>query len=308
MAEIRATLVKDLREKTGAGMMDCKKALVENGGDIDRSIDWLRTQGLAAAAKRSSRVASEGLVGVSTLGRKGSLVEINTETDFVARNVKFQEFVETVTNISLKGNGSIEELNSATYIGTDKTVSETLTNMVATVGEHMDLRRTTVLEVDNGVVCSYMHNSLRAGLGKIGVLVGLESNGNRKQLESFGKKLAMHIAASNPQVLSQRDVDTVDLEREKSILTEQARESGKPEEIIKKMVDGRLHKYFEEVCLLEQTYVIDTDSKVSKAVEAATKEIDAPIEISGFARFALGDGVLKKEEDFAEEVAAVASS
>ena len=307
MAEITAALVKELREKTGAGMMHCKKALNENDGNLEAAVDWLRTQGLAAAAKKSGRAASEGLVGIATDGNKGAVVEVNAETDFVARNDDFQGFVENVTTIALGGDGSIDSLKNAAYTGGQGTVSETLTNMIATIGENMDLRRSAALEVRNGVVCSYMHNALKPGLGKIGVLVALESEGDTAQLEALGKQLAMHVAAANPQALSRDDVNAGDLEREKTILAEQARDSGKPEEIIEKMVEGRLRKYFEEICLMEQTYVIDGESKVGKAIEAAAKDIGSPVEVKGFVRFALGEGVDKKEEDFAAEVAAAAA-
>lgn len=306
MAEITAALVKELREKTGVGMMDCKKALNENGGDLEASVDWLRTQGLAAAAKKAGRAASEGLVGVTSSGTKGALVEVNAETDFVARNDEFQGFVETVTQIAVDLDGNVEALKSTAYPGSDGSVGETLTNMIATIGENMDLRRNSALEVSEGVVSTYMHNALKPGLGKIGVLVALESTGDQGQLDALGKQLAMHVAAANPQALSRDDVDQAELERERNILSEQARESGKPEEIIEKMVEGRLRKYFEDICLMDQTYVIDGESKVSKAVEDAAKEIGAPVAIKGFVRFALGEGVEKKVEDFAAEVAAAA--
>ena len=307
MAEITAALVKELRDKTGAGMMDCKKALNENDGDLEASVDWLRTQGLAAAAKKSGRTASEGLVGIAIDGGKGAIVEINAETDFVARNEEFQDFVENVTSLALGGDGSLDGLKDSAYEGGAESVAETLTNMIATIGENMDLRRSASLKVANGVVSSYMHNALKPGLGKIGVLVALESNGDAGQLEALGKQLAMHVAAANPHVISRGDVDAGDLEREKTILAEQARETGKPDDIIEKMVEGRLRKYYEEVCLLEQTYVIDGETKVGKAIEAAGKEIGAPVELRGFVRFALGEGVEKKEEDFAAEVAAAAA-
>ena len=234
MIKIKASLVKALREKTGAGMMDCKKALEENGGNMLASVDWLRAQGLSAAAKKSARVTSEGLVGLAINTTKGALVEVNTETDFVARNEDFQEFVKALTNISLEGKGSVDDLNSALYIDSKNTVGETITNMIATIGENMHLRRVSVLESENGVVSSYMHNALQPGLGKIGVLLALDSPGDRKQLEILGKQLAMHIAATNPQALSRETVNSSELEREKNILTEQARESGKPDEIVTK--------------------------------------------------------------------------
>ena len=306
MVKVKASLVKALREKTGVGMMDCKKALEENGGNMSASVDWLRTQGLSAAAKKSARVTSEGLIGVAMNTNKGALVEVNTETDFVARNEDFQEFVKALTSISLEGKGSVDDLNSALYINSKNTVGETITNMIATIGENMHLRRVSVLESKNGVVSSYMHNALQPGLGKIGVLLALDSLGDRKQLETLGKQLAMHIAATNPQALSRENIDSSDLEREKNVLTEQARESGKPDKIIEKMVEGRLRKYYEEVCLLEQTFVIDGETRISKVINEASVKIGAPIMISGFVRFGLGEGIEKKEEDFAEEVAAAA--
>ena len=306
MIKIKASLVKALREKTGVGMMDCKKALEENGGDMSASVDWLRAQGISAAAKKSARITSEGLVGLAIDTNKGALVEVNTETDFVARNEDFQIFVKALSNISLEGKSSVDDLNSAFYLNSKNTVGETITNMIATIGENMHLRRVTVLEVENGVVSSYMHNALQPGLGKIGVLLTLDSIGDRKQLETLGKQLAMHIAATNPQALSRETIDSSELEREKNVLTEQARESGKPDEIIEKMVEGRLRKYYEEVCLLEQTFVIDGETRISKVISEASVTIGAPIMISGFVRFALGEGIEKKEEDFAEEVAAAA--
>ena len=306
MADISASLVKDLREKTGAGMMDCKKALAATNGDLEGAVDWLRKQGLAAAAKKAGRAAAEGLVGVASKGTRGALVEVNAETDFVARNEKFQEFVEKTTQLALQGSGDVEELKNAAY-GEGK-VGDVLTTLVSTIGENMNLRRAAVLSVSKGVVASYMHNALKPGLGKIGVLVALESAGDAAKLEAFGKQLAMHIAAANPQALSREDVTAADLEREKSILVEQARASGRPENIIEKMVEGRLRKYYEEVCLLEQTYVIDGETKVTDAITKASKEAGADIKVTGFRRFALGEGVERKQEDFAAEVAAVAGT
>ena len=305
MAEITAALVKSLREKTGAGMMDCKKALTENGGHMEASVDWLRSQGLAAAAKKADRAASEGLVGIASNGTKGAIVELNVETDFVARNESFQDFVESLVQIALAGDGDVEALKAADHPAGEN-VTEQLTQLISTIGENMDLRRSAVLEVENGVVSTYVHNAMKPGLGKIGVLVALESTADAAAVGALGKQIAMHVAASSPLALTRDDVDADDLERERNILIEQARDSGKPEEIIEKMVEGRLRKYYEEICLLEQTYVIDTDNNVEKAVEAAAKEIGAPVSIKGFVRFALGEGVEKEEEDFAAEVAAVA--
>jgi len=304
MVEITAALVKSLREKTGAGMMDCKKALTENGGHMEASVDWLRSQGLAAAAKKAGRAASEGLVGIASNGTKGAVVELNVETDFVARNESFQDFVESLVQIALAGDGDVEALKAADHPAGEN-VTEQLTQLISTIGENMDLRRSAVLEVENGVVSTYVHNAMKPGLGKIGVLVALESTADAIAVGALGKQIAMHVAASSPLALTRDDVDADDLERERNILIEQARDSGKPEEIIEKMVEGRLRKYYEEICLLEQTYVINTDNNVEKAVEAAAKEIGAPVSIKGFVRFALGEGV-EKEEDFATEVAAIA--
>jgi elongation factor Ts len=302
MADISAALVKDLREKTGAGMMDCKKALAATQGDIEAAVDWLRKQGLAAAAKKAGRAASEGLVGVATKGNRGAMVEVNAETDFVARNEKFQEFVEKTTQIALQGNGDVEALKNAAY-GAAK-VGETLTTLISTIGENMNLRRAAALSVGSGTVSAYVHNAIKPGLGKIGVLVALESKGDTQKLDAFGRQLAMHIAAANPQALSREDVSAADLDRERAILVEQARASGRPDNIIEKMVEGRLRKYYEEVCLLEQIYVIDGESKVADAVTLAAKDVGGEIKVAAFTRFALGEGVEKRSGDFAAEVAA----
>lgn len=304
MAEITAALVKELREVTGAGMMDCKRALNENDGDIQVSVDWLRSQGLAAAAKKSGRVASEGLVGVIASGTKGAIIELNAETDFVARNASFQNVAEAIVKIALDSNGNIEALKMAEYPG-GGTIAEQLTQQISTIGENMDLRRSAIIEVENGIVSSYMHNAMKPGLGKIGVLVALESTGDTAALDALGKQVAMHVAAANPLALTRDDVGQAELDREKAILVEQARESGKPEEIIEKMVEGRLRKYYEEICLLEQAFVIDPDNTVGKAVDAAAAAVGAPINVKGFVRFELGDGVDKEDVDFAAEVAAV---
>ena len=304
MTQITASVVKELREKTGAGMMDCKAALTETGGEMEAAVDWLRKNGLAAAAKKAGRVAAEGLVGVSVEGHVGAVVEVNAETDFVARNETFQEFVCGVAKATLDHGSDIEALGAATYPDGDQTVGEHLTNLVATIGENMAIRRGASLRVDSGVVVSYVHNAVAPGLGKIGVLVALRSDAEGPALEGLGKQLAMHVAAAAPQAVSREDVDVADLDRERSVLADQARESGKPEEIIEKMVEGRLRKYYEEICLLEQTYVIDGETKVSKVLEAAAKDIGGPVELAGFVRFVLGEGVEKKDEDFAAEVAA----
>jgi elongation factor Ts len=304
MAEITAGLVKELREKTGAGMMDCKRALGETAGDIETAIDWLRKKGLAAAAKKAGRVAAEGLVGVATGSVAGAAVEVNSETDFVARNEAFQDFVRSLAGLALAKGDDLEALKAAAYPGESRTVAEQLTHLVATIGENMNLRRAKRLQVGNGAVVSYVHNALSAGLGKIGVLVALESTGDSARLAALGKQLAMHIAAANPQFLDIASVDAASLDRERDVLREQARASGKPDAIIDKMVDGRIRKYYEEVVLLEQIFVIDGESRIAKVVEAVAKEIGAPIAIASFVRFALGEGIEKEHADFAAEVAA----
>jgi elongation factor Ts len=304
MAEITAALVKELREKTGAGMMDCKRALAESGGNLEDAVDWLRKKGLSAAAKKAGRVAAEGLVAVAAEGGRGAIVEVNAETDFVARNEGFQSFASTIGALALQAGGDLEKLKTAFYPGSGRSVADELTHMVATIGENMALRRAAGLSVAKGAVASYVHNALAPGLGKIGVLVALESTGPADKLIALGRQLAMHVAAANPQALEIGDVDPAALDRERAVLAEQARSSGKPEEIIAKMVEGRLRKYYEDVVLLEQTYVIDGESKVRKAVERAAKEIGAPVRIAGFVRFALGEGIERNKSDFAAEVAA----
>ena len=301
---ITAGMVKELRDKTGAGMMDCKKALSESDGDLEQAVDWLRKKGLAAAAKKAGRTAAEGLVGVATRGQQGAVVEINAETDFVARNDQFQAFVKSVTDLALDAGGDLAALQAAAYPGSGRNVADELTQQIATIGENMNLRRVQGFAVDKGVVASYVHGQVAPGLGKIGVVVALESEGNPESLAAFGRQVAMHIAAANPQAVDIADVDATALERERSVLAEQARASGKPEEIIAKMVEGRLRKYYEEVVLLEQTFVIDGETKVRKAVEQAGKEAGGDIRITGFARFQLGEGIEKEEADFAAEVAA----
>ena len=308
MAQITAALVKELREKTGAGMMDCKKALGENHGDVEASIDWLRTKGLATAAKKAGRVASEGLVGIAIDGTKGAVVEINAETDFVARNETFQDFVTTASNIALTTGNDVDALKAAPFPGEERNVQEQLTHMIATIGENMSIRRVQTLSVDKGVVSSYIHTALAPGIGKIGVLVALETEADAAKADAFGKQLAMHVAAAKPQSISRDDMDQEVVDRERAIFAEQARDSGKPAEIVEKMVEGRIRKFYEEACLVDQTFVIDGDSKVSTAIEAAGKEAGGPITLKGFSLFVLGDGIEKEEEDFAAEVAAVAGN
>jgi elongation factor Ts len=297
MAEITAALVKELREVSGAGMMDCKKALTENAGNLDEAVDWLRKKGLAAAAKKAGRIAAEGLVAVVSGDKKGVLLEVNSETDFVARNDKFQGFVSAVAQQALNA-GDIEALKNA-KLPDGETVAEKLTHLVATIGENMNLRRMASVSVQDGVVATYMHNATVPNMGKIGVLVGLESTGDKAKLAALGKQIAMHVAAANPSSLDIKSVSQAELDRERSILSEQARASGKPEEIIAKMVEGRLRKYYEDVVLLEQLYVIDGESRVKQVVEKAAKEIGAPITVTGFARMALGEGIAKEQADAA---------
>ena len=301
MAEITAALVKDLREKTGAGMMDCKRALTETGGDMEAAVDWLRKKGLAAAAKKSGRVAAEGLVGVASAPGRAAMVEVNAETDFVARNDTFQAFVEAVAKIALQVGEDLDAIKAAPFPGSGRTVADELTQLVATIGENMNIRRARVLSVGSGVVATYVHNTLRPGLGKIGVLVAVEGTGEMAALETLGRQVGMHIAASTPEALDIDSVDPAALEREKSVLIEQARQSGRPDNIIEKMVEGRIRKFYEEVVLLEQVWVHDGESRV-KAVLAK-----AGVKLVGFARFKLGEGIDKPEgPDFAAEVAATA--
>ncbi|MDR3533107.1 MAG: translation elongation factor Ts [Rhodopila sp.] len=300
MAAITAALVKDLREKTGAGMMDCKKALTETDGDLETAIDWLRKKGLAAAAKKSGRVAAEGLVAVASAPLKAAVVEVNAETDFVARNETFQAFVEACAKIALDVGEDLEAIKAAPFPGTGRTVAEELTHLVATIGENMNLRRARVLTVSQGVVATYVHSALKPGLGKIGVLAAVEGPGEIATLETLGRQVGMHVAATRPEALDIDAVDPAALERERAVLSEQARASGKPENIIEKMVDGRVRKYYEEVVLLEQVWVHDGESRVRAVVKKAG------VTLTGFVRFQLGEGIEKPKEDFAAEVAATA--
>jgi elongation factor Ts len=293
MAEITAGLVKELREKTGAGMMDCKRALGETAGDLEQAIDWLRKKGLAAAAKKAGRIAAEGLVGVATERIAGALVEVNSETDFVARNETFQGFVRTVTGLVLTHGDDVEALKQVAFPGTARTVGEELTHLIATVGENMTIRRAKRLKTREGAIVSYVHNSLAPGLGKIGVLVSLDSSADPAKFNTLGRHLAMHVAAANPHYLDIASVDQAAVERERAILRDQARQSGKADPIVEKMVEGRLRKFYEETVLLEQIYVHDSESRVGKVVEAAAKAAGAPIRVAGFARFALGEGIDK---------------
>jgi elongation factor Ts len=304
MAEVTAALVKELRDRTGAGMMDCKRALGDSGGDIESAVDWLRKKGLAAAAKKAGRVASDGLVGIATRGAAGAVVEVNSETDFVARNELFQAFVRAVAALAVGGNGDVEALKNEPYPGTGRTVAEELTELVGRIGENLVLRRAERLAVGKGLVASYVHNSLAPGLGKIGVLVALESEAGGEAVETLGRQLAMHVAAANPQYLDTSAVPGSALDRERAVLREQAQGSGKTEAIVERMVEGRLRKFYEEVVLLEQVFVVDGESRVGKVVEAAAKAAGKPIRVAGFVRFALGEGVERPPSDFAAEVGA----
>ncbi|UTW54055.1 translation elongation factor Ts [Kordiimonas sp. SCSIO 12610] len=308
MAQITAALVKDLREKSGAGMMDCKKALAESDGNVEAAMDWLRTKGLSAAAKKSGRVAAEGLVGFKVEGTKGAVIEVNSETDFVARNEQFQGFVGGLTDVVMTTGTDVEAIKAASFPGSDKTVADTLTDNIATIGENMNIRRAEIIEVENGIVASYLHGAAADNMGKIAVLVGLTSEAGEDVLAPLGKQLAMHIAAANPASLNIEALDPALVEREKQVQIDKARESGKPENIIEKMIVGRMRKYYEEVVLLEQVFVIDGETKIAKVIEKAAKDAGTAIELTGFVRMEMGDGLEKKEEDFAAEVAAVAGA
>lgn len=307
MAQITAALVKELREKSGAGMMDCKKALAETDGDIENAMDWLRTKGLAAAAKKASRTAADGLVAVAVSGTKGALVEVNAETDFVARNEAFQKFVKTVAAVAMDNDADVEASKAAAYPDTGRTVDEQLVHNIATIGEHMDFRRAAMLSVEDGVIASYMHSAIIDNLGKIGVLVALESTADKDTLMALGKQIAMHVAATNPASLTTDDLDPALVERERTVQIEKARESGKPDEIIMKMIEGRMRKYYEEVVLMDQAFVMDPDTRVSKVIENAAKAAGTSIVLKAFVRFELGDGIEVAEDDFAAEVASMVS-
>jgi elongation factor Ts len=305
MANVTTGMVKELRERTGAGMMDCKKALAENGGELEAAVDWLRAKGLAAAAKKAGRTAAEGLVGVAVDGTRGAVVEVNSETDFVAKNEQFQDFVCNVSSLALGTNGDIEALKGAAY-PTGGTVEEKLTDNIATIGENQSLRRTAVLEVPQGVVVSYVHNAVAPGMGKIGVLVALESAAPAEALMALGKQVAMHIAAANPLALDTDGLDASLLERERAIAIEKANESGKPANIVEKMVEGTMAKFRKEHSLLSQLFVMDNKTPVADVVAQAAKEAGSPITLKAFERFQLGEGIEKAESDFAAEVAAAA--
>ena len=307
MAEITAAKIKELREATSAGMMDCKKALTEAAGDMDAAIDWLRTKGLSAAAKKSGRVAAEGLVAVATSedATKGSIIELNSETDFVARNEQFQGIAALVADHAITCEGDLDTVLAHQCSVANKPVKDAITEAIGTIGENMNLRRTTYLEESEGVVVPYIHTAVKPGLGKIGVLVTLKSTGDKEKLTQFGKQVAMHVAATSPEALTREEVSADLIEREREVLKEQAIASGKPVEIAEKMVEGRIRKFYSEIVLPEQVFVIDGKATVTEAMKEAEKEVGAPIELTGFRRFTLDEGIEKKEEDFAEEVAKV---
>jgi len=308
MTTITASMVKDLREQTGVGMMDCKKALNENGGDVAAAIDWLRAKGLSKAAKKSDRIAAEGLIGVTASGPQGAVVEVNAETDFVARNEQFQAMVRAIASLAPEASGDAAQLLAMAYPGKSDTVEAVITESIATVGENMTLRRTAVVDVSEGVVAGYVHNKVSDGLGKIGVLVGLESAGDPEKLLGFGRQLAMHIAAVAPLAVNADELDQDIIAKERAIYVEQAQASGKPPEIIAKMVEGRLRKeYFQQVVLLQQTFVVDGKATVEQALKAFEKELGAAVKVTQFVRYGLGEGIEKKADDFAAEVAAAAS-
>ncbi|MDR1982871.1 MAG: translation elongation factor Ts [Holosporaceae bacterium] len=304
MADVKATDVKALRDRIGAGMMDCKKALVECNGNIEEAVDWLRKKGLVAATKKSGRIAAEGLIGVYVDANKGAIVEVNAETDFVARNELFQKYVSNVVKIAHKNNSDLESLKALGYPDTQHTISEELTNLIAIIGENMGLRRVAHLSVATGVIASYIHNKISDNLGKIGILVALESSGNKEKLLDFGKKIAMHIAAANPQSISIEDLDPALLQRERDVVTEQAKGMGKPTEFIEAIVNGRIRKFYEEVVLLEQVFIIDGSTKVKDVIANFAKEMGVSIKVKGFVKFVLGEGIEKQAVNFAAEVAA----
>ena len=303
---LTASMVKELREKSGAGMMDCKKALSENNGQMEEAIDWLRKKGLASVSKKSGRVAAEGLVGINVISNSGVIIEINSETDFVSRNEIFQNFVKTCAELALLKKSSIEDLKKLPYPGSDRTVDEELANNIATIGENMNIRRLEFLDVSEGGLFSYIHNSTAEGLGRLGVLVSLESKLNVDELATLGKQIAMHVAATSPKSLSIDDLDEKIVNRERQVLIDQAIASGKPKNIADKIVQGRMHKFYQEVVLSEQVSVLDGETKIKDLVKNFSKEKNSDIELTGFKIIKLGDGIEVEETNFAEEVAATA--
>ena len=303
---LSASMVKELRNKSGAGMMDCKKALQETNGNIEEAIDWLRKQGLSAVAKKSGRVAAEGLIGITVIDKIGSIIEINSETDFVARNELFQSFVTTCSELAIKSNQDINLLKNMSYPNSDRTVDEELTHNIATIGENMNIRRSELLSVSNGVVISYVHNSVKDGLGRLGVLVGIESEADEASLLTVGKQIAMHIAATSPASLNIEDLDPDLIERERQILIDQSIASGKSSEIAEKMVVGRMQKFYQDVVLNEQKFVIDGETKIKDVIKKLEKDLNTKVKLSGFKKLTLGEGIEVNANDFAAEVAATA--
>ena len=303
---LSASMVKELREKSGAGMMDCKKALQETNGNMEEAVDWLRKQGLSAVAKKSGRVAAEGLIGVCVKGNVGSIIEINSETDFVARNELFQSFVSTCSELAISSDEDINLLKLMAYPNAKRTVDEELTHNIATIGENMNIRRSELLSVSSGVVISYVHNSVKEGLGRLGVLVGIESDANHESLSIVGKQIAMHIAASSPQSLNIEDLNKDLVDRERQVLIDQAVASGKPKEIAEKMVIGRMQKFYQDVVLNEQTFVIDGETKIKEVIKKLEKDLNTQVKLIGFKKLLLGEGIEVVENDFAAEVAATA--
>ncbi|MCZ4287573.1 translation elongation factor Ts [Hoeflea alexandrii] len=301
---ITAAMVKELRDKTGAGMMDCKKALGETDGNMEAAIDWLRAKGIAKADKKSGRTAAEGLIAVASEGNSAVVVEVNSETDFVARNDAFQDLARSIASVAISTDGSADAVSAATVPSTGKSVTDTVKDAIAHIGENMNFRRSAKLSVDDGIVATYVHNAVADGLGKLGVIVAVKSTGNKDALAAIGRQVAMHIAATNPLALTSGDVDPAVADRERNVFIEQARESGKPDAIIEKMVEGRMRKFYEEVALLSQAFVMNPDQTVGDAVKAAAADAGAPVEVTGFVRFQLGEGIEKEESDFAAEVAA----
>jgi len=306
MANITASMVKDLRDKTGAGMMDCKTALNETNGDMEAAIDWLRKKGISKAAKKAGRAAAEGLVGVAVDKGAGALVEVNAETDFVARNEEFKGFVKSAADLALKEGGDLEKLLAAKHGNSN--VQQTLTELVAKIGENMSVRRTVALSVNPGVVAAYVHNAASPELGKIGVLVALKSSADEGKLSALAKQIAMHVAAANPLALTPEHLSKDVVERERNVQWELAKQSGKPDAVIEKMMEGRMRKFYEETVLLSQTFVIDGETQIAKVIERAAKELGAPVTIEGFVRFQVGEGIEKVESDFADEVAQMAGN
>jgi len=307
MTTVTAEQIKNLRETTGAGMLDCRKALTENNGNMEEAIDWLRKKGLSAAAKKSGRIAAEGVVALAVEGLKGAIIELNSETDFVARNEQFQALARNIAETAVRHSiGDVEELKKVPYPAGGDNVADEIVKSIGTIGENINLRRCAILGVTHGIVASYIHNAVAPNMGKIAILVGVESEGDLNKVEAFGKQIAMHIAAARPEALSTAEVDSAKLDRERAVYREQAAASGKPPEVVEKMVEGRIRKYYEEVVLLEQLFVVDGKTKISAAVAEAAKTIGKPLKITGFIAYRLGEGIEKATSDFAAEVAKTA--